>query len=172
MKLKTTALALILSCVAFISFAEEQPAPSGTSVYLFVIPDCPIVNRYAPEINRIYDDYSSRGVTLTLVYTEPSLTPADIANHRNEYSLKPEGILDPQRTLVKKSGATITPEAAVYDSDGKLRYLGRIDDWFTDFGDRRRMPTERNLRLALEAVLAGEDVAISKAPAIGCFIEY
>lgn len=157
-------------CAAVSSPADEAPE-TGVSVQLFVIPDCPIVNRYVPEINRIYDHYVEKGVQFTLVYTEPSLSKDDIALHRKEYSLKPKGILDAERKLVKLAGATITPEAAVYNSSGEIVYLGRIDDWFTDWGDRRLQPSERNLRLALDAVLAGEDVKIKSAPAIGCFIE-
>lgn len=163
-------LLILFPVIASSLKADETITPA--SVFLFVIPDCPIVNRYAPEINRIYDTYSKEGVELTLVYTEPSLTRKDIENHRTEYSLKPEGILDPDFELVKMTGATITPEAAVYNAERELVYLGRIDDWFTDFGDKRREPTERNLRLALDAVLAGEKVQISRARAIGCFIEY
>lgn len=150
--------------------AEEDVA--SVTVLLFVIPDCPIVNRYAPEINRIYDTYSKKGVKLTLVYTEPSLTSKDVAKHRNEYSLKPEGVLDPGFELVKMAGATITPEAAVYNAEKELVYLGRIDDRFTDYGDRRLEPTERNLRLALDAVLAGLPVEMKEAKAIGCYIEF
>ncbi|MDF1811931.1 MAG: redoxin domain-containing protein [Verrucomicrobiales bacterium] len=168
--IKKYPLLLTVAILAISTF--NVAADDKASVYLFVIPDCPIVNRYAPEINRIYEDYSGKGVKITLVYAEPSLTSADIEKHRKEYSLKPPGVLDPGWKITRRSGATITPEAVVYDAGEKIVYRGRIDDWFTDFGDSRREASEKNLRLALDAVLAGKEVEIKEAEAVGCYIEY
>ena len=170
----SAAFAFAIAWIGSIAGADEKekakPDPR-ISVLLFVITDCPIANRYAPEINRIYEKYSVQGVKFTLVYTDSSLTEKEIAAHRKDYSLKPEGVLDAKHVLVKKAGAKITPEAVVFDKNGKIVYRGRIDDQFTDFGDRRSEPKERNLRLALDAVLAGKEVAVKETTAIGCLIE-
>jgi hypothetical protein len=76
---------------------------------------------------------------------------------------------DPQHRLVAHSGARITPEAAVY-LKGELRYLGRIDDRFPDFGKARAEPSRRDLQLAVDALLAGRPVEVERTEAIGCFL--
>ena len=151
--------------------SKKEKESKTVSVWLFVTVDCPIANRYVPEINRIYKAYSSRGVEFTLVYPDETLTRERIEKHREEFGLLPPGLLDAKRLRVKKSGATITPEAVVFDRNEKIVYRGRIDDQFTDFGERRSQPTERNLRLALDAVLAGREVDVKETKAIGCLIE-
>ena len=153
------------------SKTETEKSPSPATVLIFMITDCPIANRYVPEINRIFETYTSKNIKFTLVYTNKSLTTEDISTHRKEYALKPKGVLDPRHELVKKAGATLTPEAVVFNAAGEIVYRGRIDDRFTAYGDQRRQASEQNLRLALDAVLAGNEVKVKRAEAIGCLIE-
>ena len=93
-----------------------------------------------------------------------------IEKHLTEYSYPFAGLRDPKHELVKLAGAKITPEAAVFDREGKLLYRGRIDDRYVDFGKMRAAPTQRDLELALEAILAGKPAPAAGGPAIGCFI--
>ena len=60
---------------------------------------------------------------------------------------------------------------AVFTPGGKLVYRGRINDLYTGFGDRRNAASEHNLRDALDAVLSGKPVKVSRTEAIGCLIE-
>ena len=71
--------------------------------------------------------------------------------------------------LVKFSGATITPEAAVY-AGGRVQYRGRIDDRFVDFGVDRPAAIEHDLQDAIAAILAGKPVAQPETQAVGCYI--
>jgi acyl-coenzyme A synthetase/AMP-(fatty) acid ligase len=71
---------------------------------------------------------------------------------------------------VRHTGAKTTPEAAVLAPDGRVAYVGRIDDLFVAYGKRRHAPTTRELRDALDAVLAGREVAVARAPGVGCEI--
>ncbi len=74
---------------------------------------------------------------------------------------------------MKRAGARITPEAAVFvpGSGGpRLVYHGRIDDRYPELGRMRPAPTTRDLEDVLEAVLAGRPVPRDAAPAVGCFL--
>jgi peroxiredoxin len=137
-------------------------------VFLFVLPDCPIANYYAPEIKRICADYKDRKVTAFVVHCDPDVTAARAREHAKEYGLPCPVLLDPKHALAKKLGATKAPEAVVVGPDGKVAYRGRIDDTYVDYGKRRVAPTRRDLRLALDAVLAGKPVAPATTPVIGC----
>lgn len=136
----------------------------------FIAHDCPIANGYAPEIGRIVQQYRPKNVQFYVVYAEPGLKPATAKRHAKDYSLPCTALLDPSHKLVQRTGATVTPEAAVLAPNGALLYRGRIDDRYVDFGKRRDEPTRRDLRLALDAVLANKPVVLSRTKSIGCFI--
>ena len=185
---------LLVTAVACDRAAERQPpttassaAPSflsgyesvaGTSpnaeskylVCLFTRTDCPVSNSYAPEVRRIYEKFSPRGVSFYLVYPDPDESAAVITEHLKEYSYPFGALRDPKHELVKLSGAKITPEAAVFDASGKLLYRGRIDDRYVDFGKLRAAPTVKDLENALEAIIDGKPAPAAGGPAVGCFI--
>ena len=71
---------------------------------------------------------------------------------------------------MRRTGVTISPEAALVVRGGELAYRGRIDNWYGDLGRKRPRPTRFELRDALDAVLAGRPVLVPRAEAVGCFI--
>ncbi|MCY3776783.1 MAG: redoxin domain-containing protein [Candidatus Aminicenantes bacterium] len=145
-------------------------AVDSPSVFLFLRSDCPISNRYAPELRRLHEAFSPRGVRFWLVYVDPQEEAGSIRRHAGEFQLPGEILRDSGHDLVRLTGARVTPEAAVFDAGGRLVYRGRIDDRYTDFGKARARPNRRDLMLALESVLQGEPVAEPVTPAVGCFI--
>lgn len=164
-------LALLLPTAGELLPAGEDGEGAAITVDLFVAVDCPIANAYAPTINRLHEAFAPKGVRIRLIYPESSLTGKEIASHREEYGLLPEGFPDPEHELVKRAGARYTPEAAVFDAGGTLRYRGRIDNLFSDYGDRRRTVTEKYLEDAIRRLVAGETVEFHETEAIGCLIE-
>ena len=143
----------------------------AAKVLFFVTNDCPIANQFAPEINRICNEYKSQGVGCYLVYVDPGLTAAEVKAHVDEFSHTCcPAILDPRHELVHAAGATVTPEAAVYSRQGKPAYRGRINNRYEGFGKRRRVVTQHDLRGALDNVLAGKPVEPPRTQPIGCFI--
>jgi peroxiredoxin len=146
-----------------------QPDKKAT-LLLFILPDCPISNSYAPEIKRIISDYEPKKVAVFVVHADPDVTANAAKKHAAEYGLTCPILLDPSHILVKQTGVTIAPEAAVLGSDGKVQYRGRIDDWYIGLGQRRAEPTQRDLRNALDAILQGKAVATPKTTAFGCYL--
>ncbi|MDF1738108.1 MAG: redoxin family protein [Verrucomicrobiales bacterium] len=144
---------------------------SVAEVWFFVATDCPIANHYAPEINRIFTEYSERGVSFSLIYPDAALTGEEIAEHRREYALKVEGRVDHDHAFVEKAGVTTTPEVAVFDREGSLIYRGMIDDLYSEFGDRRRVASKRYLREVLDQYLSGKSVQFTETDPVGCLIE-
>lgn len=62
----------------------------------------------------------------------------------------------------------MTPEAAVFLPDGKLVYLGRIDNRYEDLGRSRPVATSRELDDAISAAIQGKTPAVTAARAVGC----
>jgi len=140
------------------------------TVLFFITYDCPISNRYAPEIKRIVAEYRKQNVAFYFVYADPSGTDAQTRKHLKEFGLSAPGIRDTSHTLVKLTGATITPEVALLSPTGKRIYRGRIDNRILAFGKQRDKPTVFDLRRTLDAFLKQKPVPIAQTEAIGCFI--
>jgi hypothetical protein len=139
------------------------------TVLLFVDPECPISNAFAPEVRRLHDAFTPRGVRFFLVYADPRRSAEELRAHATSYGYPMPALRDAEHELVERAGATLTPEACVFRA-GELVYRGRIDDRYVDFGKLRAAPTSHDLRDALEAVLTGDWPAVPWPPAIGCAI--
>jgi hypothetical protein len=87
-----------------------------------------------------------------------------------EFNYKLPALRDTQHSLVKKSSAKVTPEAAVFNLKRDLVYHGRIDDLYREFGKARRAATTHELADAIEAARKGVAPPSAAAEGIGCFI--
>jgi peroxiredoxin len=139
-------------------------------VVFFTTTDCPLSNNEVPEMNRTRRDYESRGVALYAVQADTTIADADVVQHTRDYQFSFPVLFDPHQVLVRMTGATTIPSAAVLTPDGTLLYLGRIDNLVEDFNIRRQVPTKFDLREALDAVLAGKPVPHARTSAFGCAI--
>jgi hypothetical protein len=142
--------------------------PARARVFIFVRTDCPITNRYAPELSRIAAEFSGREVEFWIVYPDVSETPASIRAHLAAYHFPGQPLRDIDHRLVRRAHVTVAPEAAVFNSSGALVYHGRIDDRYVDWGKARAQATTHDLENAIAAVIAGRSVRQSVTRAIGC----
>ncbi|HEY1901347.1 MAG TPA: redoxin domain-containing protein [Terracidiphilus sp.] len=152
-------------------------AGSGVRVVVlfFAATDCPIANRYVPEIARLTKQYSAQGVHFWWVYPNPGETAQVVASHNRDYAITGDTILDPKLSLVARAHATVTPEAAVFlVQGGELRevYHGRIDDRYISLGQQRPQPEHHELETAITAALAGKPVPQPGGPPVGCSIVF
>ena len=140
------------------------------TVFLFTRSDCPISNRYAPEIKRLHERFQPQDVDFYLVYVDPDEAPEQIRQHLNDFDYPCDALRDPDHRLVELTGALRTPEAAVFSRGRNLVYRGRINNLYVDFGKSRQAPSTEDLADALDAVLAGDLVANRITEAVGCYI--
>ncbi len=150
-----------------ISALLAQASPVLT-VYVFTTTDCPISNRYAPEINRLAAKFSGKA-KFVLVYPVAADSPEMIREHQKKYGYSLESIRDTTHQLLKQTGVTVTPEVAVM-AEGRMLYRGRIDDRYVALGTERPQPTQRDLEASLDAVIAGKPVAVPETRAVGCIL--
>jgi hypothetical protein len=162
--------------LAFLLFAAQAApgilSPHGEKavVLLFIRSDCPVSNRYAPELERLYREYSPKGIDFLLAYPEAGLSESAMKQHGREYGYSIPAALDPKHEYVQRAGARVTPEAVVFVG-GKVVYRGRIDDWYIDIGKSRQHPSEHDLADVLAAIAAGTTPAFRQTQAVGCAIE-
>jgi hypothetical protein len=140
-------------------------------VLIFISTDCPVSNRYAPEIQRLYREFGPRSVQFELVYPNPNDTTSRISAHLLAYGYPAiKAITDPTQKLAQSVGATVTPEAVILDAKRRMLYRGRIDDRFVELGRERPAPTTQDLRDALIAALSNKPIDSPATQAVGCVI--
>jgi hypothetical protein len=140
-----------------------------TTVLVFTTTDCPIANRYAPEINRLASTLAGK-VRFMLVYPVPADTDDRIRDHVRKFGYTMAWRRDVDQQLAAEIGIRVTPEVAIQDRNRNVLYRGRIDDRYIAFGKDRPQPTVRDLERSLEAVLAGKPVPVRETQAIGCIL--
>jgi hypothetical protein len=139
-------------------------------VLVFTTTDCPISNRYAPEIKRLATAYGARGVRFWIVYPVRGDGPDRIRAHVAQFGLDLPVARDTASALVKRTGVSVTPEVAVIDARGEMVYRGRVDDRYVDFGVDRPAPTTHDLDQALGSLLAGRPIEPRTTRAVGCIL--
>ena len=96
----------------------DAPGRAAT-VLIFIARDCPISNSYAPEVKRLRADYALSPIAVYVVYVDGG--PAGpVQAHARTHGYDSVALLDPAHRLVRLTGATVTPEAAVLSPDGRL----------------------------------------------------
>jgi thiol-disulfide isomerase/thioredoxin len=151
---------------------KQQPFQSTARarVFLFVRTDCPLTDRYAPELQRLAAEFAVRSVDFWLIYPDKIEQPAAIVRQIAEYGLPGTALLDPQQRLVQRASATVSPQAAVFDNAGRLTYSGRIDDRVQDFGKTRPFALTHDLEDAITATLDNRPVTHPRTRAVGCYL--
>lgn len=145
--------------------AHGKPA-----LFLFISHDCPICNTYAPEIGRVEAKYGG-SVAIFIVYADPRFSRAEAAKHAKSFGIDRATLLiDPAYAFASASGATITPEALLYNASSHLAYAGRINDWYYGLGRQRPAPTTHDLTDALDAVILHRVPKPAAGPPVGCVL--
>lgn len=125
-------------------------------VLLFTAVGCERSASYAPEISRLMERFSEKGIRFLLIDTGGPGRADEVQRNARELGYSQVVLLDPEHELVRELGVRVTPEAVVALPDGMLVYRGRIDDLWTESGVARDEPRYRDLEEALEGVVAGK----------------
>ena|SRR5579863_5210244 len=136
------------------------------TVVTFIATECPVSNSYNQRMSEIYRDYAAKNVKFIFVNSNRSETASDVREHAKRVGFPFAVYKDPDNMLADRFDAQVTPENFVIDSAGIIRYHGAIDDNMNE----SRVHTHR-LRLALDALLAGQPVPQTETKAFGCTIK-
>jgi peroxiredoxin len=137
-------------------------------VLFFLATECPISNRYAPEINRLVADYAANGVSFYGVHSDPDIGAQAVRQHAQDYGFNFPVLMDPTQILAGRTGVTMTLTAVILSPEGELLYRGRFDNRYLDFGKYRDVDIKPDLRNALAATLTGQKIAEPVTKPIGC----
>lgn len=138
-------------------------------VVLFLGTECPLVKLYANRLNALAKDYAERGVAVVGINSNRQDSITDITAYVRQHQISFPILKDLNNKIADQFAAERTPEAFVLDQQRAIRYRGRIDDQF-GVGVQRQAAAQHDLAAAVDAVLAGQPVAVPQTEAPGCLI--
>lgn len=136
------------------------------AVILFVATKCPVSNAYNDRMEKLYEDYKAKGITVIGINSNSTEPAAEVKSHAAEKGLKFTILKDDGNKIADRFGATHTPEAYVLDTSSKLVYHGRIDN-----AQNPERVTSNDLRETLDELLAGKAITKATNMAFGCTIK-
>lgn len=145
-----------------------EDAPTLT-VVCFLGTECPLARLYAPRIQQLADEFQSRGVRFVGINSNRQDSVEEIQAYAAEHGLKIALVKDHANLVAERYGATRTPEVFVLNKQLGVQYHGRIDDQYQP-GVFQAAVGREDLRLALEELLSGKPVSVSRTEITGCLI--
>ena len=142
-------------------------------IVVFTCNHCPYVVGSEDRELQLHADYATKGVALIAINSnETENHPTDSFEHMVQRA-KDKGfawpyVRDDSQDVALAYGALRTPHYYVFDQDRKLRYTGRMDDNPRQAGAE----TTRELRDALDALLAGNQPPVPLTNPIGCNVKW
>jgi hypothetical protein len=152
------------------ALVDPLAGSASATVLAFVTSECPISNQYLPELRRIEQAFEQKAVRFWLVYPSRLDSVSKIRAHVAEFGTGMRALRDPEHRLVRRAGAKVTPEVAVFDRRQRITYAGRIDDRYAALGVSSISAHVHDLEDALRALSAGKSPAQPRTAAIGCSI--
>jgi peroxiredoxin len=141
---------------------------------MFICNHCPFVKHVRQELAKLGREYQAKGVAIVAINSNdvvkhPDDSPAKMKEEAEIAGYTFAYLFDESQEVAKAFEAACTPDFFVYDSARRLVYRGQLDDSRPNNG----LPvTGKDLRAALDAVLAGRPVPAEQRPSIGCNIKW
>ena len=141
---------------------------------MFLCQHCPFVKHVKGELARLGRDYAGAGVGMVGISSnDPAVSdedsPEGLKRMAVEWGLTFPICYDATQAVAKSYMAACTPDPFLFDRDRRLVYRGQLDDSRPGNG---KPVTGADLRAAIDAVLAGREVAAEQKPSIGCNIKW
>lgn len=141
---------------------------------MFICRHCPYVQHIKEGLTKLGKDYSAKEAALVAISANDAKNYPDDAPESLKAFAKEEGytfpfLHDESQKVAQAYTAACTPDFFLFDAGRKLVYRGQMDD--SRPGNWKPV-TGRDLRAALDAVLAGRPVPSDQKPSIGCNIKW
>ena len=140
---------------------------SKAIVVMFIATQCPVSNDYNSRMAKLYESYKDKNITFLGINSNKAESVNEIKSHAGKNNLGFPVLKDEKNIIADKFAASFTPEIYVLDpSSFNILYHGRIDD-SRDESD----VTSKDLSKAIDEILKGVRVSLSKTKAFGCTIK-
>lgn len=139
---------------------------STAIVVMFIATQCPVSNDYNDRMVSLFEDYQPKGLAFVGINSNKQESVDEIKEHSRDHGFEFPVLKDWNNVIADQFGAAVTPEIFVLNSLFQVLYHGRIDN------SRRESDVKsKDLRTALDEILAGRAVSNSETKAFGCTIK-
>lgn len=141
---------------------------------IFMCNHCPYVKHVAEQVKLLTDEYMRRGVGVVGISSNdadayPEDSPEAMAKEKEQRGYNFPYLYDADQSVAKAYTAACTPDFFLFDENRKLAYRGQLDS----SRPKTDIPvTGKDLRAALDEVLAGRNPSEDQRPSIGCNIKW
>jgi peroxiredoxin len=141
---------------------------------LFICAHCPYVKHIEKSLGKLGTDYAGKSIGIVAissndVTTNPADSPAGLKQQTKDNGFVFPYLYDETQAVAQAYKAACTPDPFLFDKDFRLVYRGQYDDSRPSNG----VPvTGKDLRAAIDLVLAGKAVPTDQKPSIGCNIKW
>ena len=155
-----------------VSLADFKNAPA--LLVVFMCNHCPYVKHIRDGLAKLARDYVARGVAVVGINSNdvanyPADSPANMAAEAKSAGYVFPYLYDETQAVAKAYRAACTPDLFLFDKEQRLAYRGQFDDSRPGNGVA---VTGKDVRAALDAVLAGKPLPPIQKPSIGCNIKW
>ena len=155
-----------------VSLDDFKGAPA--LLVMFICNHCPYVKHVREHLSQLVREYQARGVAVVGISSNDTLQFPDDGPEKMKQEARAAGytfpyLYDEDQEVAKQYRAACTPDFFVFDKDRRLVYRGQMDDSRPNSG---RPVTGKDLRVALDAVLAGRPAPADQKPSMGCNIKW
>lgn len=152
---------------------QELKSDTAT-VIMFICNHCPYVKHIQKKLVEVVNAYQKKGIAFIAISsndikTYPADSPINMRKEAETQGYKFPYLFDETQSVAKDYRAECTPDFYVFDSVLACVYRGRFDDATPGNG---HAVTGKDLTRALDAVLAGDQVAEEQMPSMGCNIKW
>jgi thiol-disulfide isomerase/thioredoxin len=141
---------------------------------MFICPHCPYVKHIQQSLAALAKDYAESGLAIAAISSNdvaqyPDDGPGGLRQQAEELGFDFPYCYDETQEVAKAYQAACTPDFFLFAGARRLAYRGQYDD----SRPKNDLPvTGRDLRAAIDDVLAGRPVAAAQRPSIGCNIKW
>lgn len=152
---------------------ESLMGPRGLLV-MFICAHCPFVKHVERELARLGADYHNSGIGIVAISSNdaenyPDDAPSALAEQALALGLVFPYLYDETQDVARAYDATCTPDFFLFDGAAKLVYRGQLD---ASRPGNNIPVTGKDLRGALDALIAGQAISEQQYPSIGCNIKW
>ncbi|QDG51820.1 thioredoxin family protein [Persicimonas caeni] len=155
------------------SYSLESFADADVLVMMFICNHCPYVKAVRGRLVDLAEQMSDQSVAFAAISSNDAERYPDDGFERmkevaEEYNFPFPYLYDETQDVARSYGAVCTPDFFVFDEDRKLRYRGRLDDNWKE----PEQVSRRELKAAVDTLLAGETPDEEQHPSMGCSIKW
>lgn len=155
--------------ISLSTFADRQAL-----LVMFICQHCPFVKHVQTQLAQLGQDYAETSLGIVAISSNdvvnyPNDSPQYLKTMAESLGFNFPLCYDESQSVAKAYSAACTPDFFLFDAQRQLAYRGQLDD---SRPSNDKPVNGKDLRAAIDALLAGQRPSPHQKPSIGCNIKW